>query len=775
VSSPKRTLAALALITLVLLCNTFPTAGQTYTSAKEFLSGGTPSAVTTGDFNRDANVDVAVANYGTTVSVLLGSADGTFQASVDYPISTALLGGIAAGDFNGDARLDLAVTDRDGALFILFGNGDGTFQPALNLNIGASPVAGASSLGLAVGNFNGDQNLDIALLYWDPVNFASKILILLGNGDGTFHSTAAFDASGSLDSAVVADFNADGKLDLAVANSTGVSPSAPGVEGNLVVFLGNGDGTFLKGPVLVDTGGTFRRLSVADFNSDGKPDLALITDETGGGVRVFLGNGDGSFQSPALVPQPDPFPSDVDVASADLNGDGKPDLVVTLAGAVFDVQLGNGDGTFQPPLHFTLPNNGYFVAAKDLNGDGRPDLVFTDTNGIEVVRNNAAIAGSDLAVSIGRAQGTPLQAFSYSVMANNRGPNPASNVVVTDLLPTGSAVLYPLPSGCTGTVQITCTLSNIPPGGLASVHIAIWTPTSGGTIVDSASVSATEVDPDATNNNATVSDVVFPGNPILTLSVSKGGNGSGVVIGGGHFGVLINCGNLCSQSDVPGDTVDLSAIPDAGSSFTAWGGNCTGTIANSCRFILAGNAMVTATFSRSGDFSVSSPSSSFSTTWGSTATSTIALTPQSGFSGAIVLTCSVAGPSPLPTCSVSPSTIPAGSAASTATVTVSTPPKTAQSLPDLRFPNSPNSPSSAAFAIAVVFSSLGFFLAGRLRSPKLHASHFFAVLVWLLALFLSACGGGSTASSQSGENFTVTVNATSGSLSHVINFTLTVR
>ena len=128
-SSPKRSLAALALITLVLLCNTFPTAAQTYTSAKEFLSGGSPSVVTTGDFNHDGNLDVAVANYGTTVSVLLGNADATFQAPVDYPISTALLGGIAAGDFNGDGRLDLAVTDRNGALFILFGNGDAIVDP----------------------------------------------------------------------------------------------------------------------------------------------------------------------------------------------------------------------------------------------------------------------------------------------------------------------------------------------------------------------------------------------------------------------------------------------------------------------------------------------------------------------------------------------------------------------------------------------------------------------------------------------------------------------
>jgi hypothetical protein len=182
--------------------------------------------------------------------------------------------------------------------------------------------------------------------------------------------------------------------------------------------------------------------------------------------------------------------------------------------------------------------------------------------------------------------------------------------------------------------------------------------------------------------------------------------------------------------------------------------------------------MVTATFSQSGDFSVSSPSLSLSTTWGSTVTSAIALNPQSGFSAAIGLTCSVAGQSPLPTCSMSPSTVPAGSPASTATVTVSTPPKTAQLLPGLRLPGSW---SSAASAIAVVFSSLGFFLAGRLRSPKLQASRSFSFLVLLLVLFLSACGGGSTSSSQSGENFTVTVNATSGSISHTINFTLTVR
>jgi uncharacterized repeat protein (TIGR01451 family) len=770
VSGPNRIPRPLAFIFFAffeLLCDPFWTCAQSYTSAREFLSGGSPSAVAVGDFNHDGKEDVVIANFGTTISVLLGNGDGTFQAPVNYPIGTVTLADIAAADFNGDGKLDLAVTDRSGTLNILLGNGDGTFQPAVSSNLGTS------SAGIVVADFNEDQHVDIALLFGDPTSFAGKVLILLGNGDGTFKSMATFDAGGSLNSAVVGDFNGDGKPDLAVANTTGVSASRG--TGDLVVFLGNGDGTFVKGTSWIGSGSAIHRLLVADFNGDGKQDLALMTEESGG-VRIILGNGDGTFQSPALLPQNTPFPADVSMASADLNGDGKPDLLVTLSEIqsnetmpiafvpVLDVQLGKGDGTFQPPLHFTLPSNDSFiVTAKDLNGDGLLDIIVTDPNGIEVLKNNTLLGGSDVAVALGQEQQSFLQKLLYSVGANNRGPGPANNVVVTDILPTGSALLS-LDSACVGTTQITCTFGSLPAGGFIAANVVIWTPPNGGTIVDSASVAANESDPDTTNNSASVTTVAYPGSPIVTVSVSKAGNGGGVVNGGSTIGIRINCGSSCSQNDVGADTVILTATANAGSSFTSWSGACTGTDPSNCRFIVGGSPMVTATFSLQ-DFSLSSANPSVSTTRGTLATNSITVTPQNGFSGSVALSCSVAGPTPLP-CSVSPSTVSSGATLSSATVTVDTSSATAQLIPETPYASFPG---FFSFAVVIVFTLFGLLLDARLRLNQLPASRVYVGLALLSVLFLSACGGHAT---KPAENFTVTVTATSGSLSHVVHFSL---
>src|SRR5207248_9839421 len=148
------------------------------------------------------------------------------------------------------------------------------------------------------------------------------------------------------------------------------------------------------------------------------------------------------------------------------------------------------------------------------------------------------MGGSDVAVALAQEQLPFLQSFLYTVGANNRGAGPASNVVVTDILPAGSAVLR-LDSGCTGTTQITCTLCSLPAGGFITANIVIWTPPGGGTIVDSASVSANESDPDTTNNSATVTAVAFLGSPIVIESISKAGNGTGVVTGGSTFGTSV--------------------------------------------------------------------------------------------------------------------------------------------------------------------------------------------------------------------------------------------
>jgi hypothetical protein len=244
--------------------------------------------VAAGDFNRDGKLDLVVANKGTlannftdsSVLVLLGNGDGTFQAAVEYgPVVNPYC--VAVGDFNGDGNLDLATANagsfHDGAgVSVLLGNGDGTFQSAVIYD------AGVSCLWVAVGDFNGDGKPDLAVL-------GENEEVLLGNGDGTFQTAIQFDAAGVTPNlVVVGDFNGDGKLDLAVANAAnGDSPS-----GTIAVLLGNGDGTLQTAVTYaLGTNADPECVAVGDFNGDGKPDLAVADfpyELSSGGVAVLL-------------------------------------------------------------------------------------------------------------------------------------------------------------------------------------------------------------------------------------------------------------------------------------------------------------------------------------------------------------------------------------------------------------------------------------------------------------------------------------------------------
>jgi hypothetical protein len=169
------------------------------------------------DFNCDGVPDLAVANYGSnTVAIMLGngpSNPGTFQVAVNYPAGTAPRS-VAVGDFNGDGRPDLAVANYDSNnVSILLAYPNGTFRPAVNYTTGVHPD------GVAVGDFNGDGNLDLAV-----ANFASaggplgSLSILLGNPIGTFAPAVNYATSFGATSVAVADFNGDGRPDLAVTN-----------------------------------------------------------------------------------------------------------------------------------------------------------------------------------------------------------------------------------------------------------------------------------------------------------------------------------------------------------------------------------------------------------------------------------------------------------------------------------------------------------------------------------------------------------------------------
>ena len=163
----------------------------------------------------------------------------------------------------------------------------------------------------------------------------------MGNGDGTFQPAVGYAAGGGANSAAVADFNGDGKPDLAVANPnfTGTATTS-----TVTVLLGNGDGGFHEPPGYPpqDVGA----LALADFNGDGKLDVAVGVDTDA--IAVLLGNGNGTFQPPVTTNIP---VSPGYIAVGDFNGDGKPDLAVTAAfGSSVAILLSNGNGAFQPAV-----------------------------------------------------------------------------------------------------------------------------------------------------------------------------------------------------------------------------------------------------------------------------------------------------------------------------------------------------------------------------------------------------------------------------------------
>jgi hypothetical protein len=264
----------------------------TFQTAVNYPAGTNPDSVAVGDFNGDGKLDLAVANAGSNnVSILLGRGDGTFQIAVDYGAASNPTS-VAVGDFNGDGKLDLAVANQVSSnVSILLGAGDGTFQTAVEYGTATSPTS------VAVGDFNGDGRLDLAVANNGSSNFrVGSVSILLGNGDGTFQTHMDYAALSNSSSVIVGDFNGDNKLDLAVANR-----NAGGADvNNLSLFLGNGDGTF-QAQVDYAAGSNPSSVVVGDFNGDGRLDLA-VADQASSKVSVLLQPGLVSGPDARLLP-----------------------------------------------------------------------------------------------------------------------------------------------------------------------------------------------------------------------------------------------------------------------------------------------------------------------------------------------------------------------------------------------------------------------------------------------------------------------------------------
>ena len=271
--------------------------------------------------------------------------------------------GIAAGDFNGDGILDLTVTEYDNAnghdVVVLLGKGDGTFQAPVRYPTGLGPFA------VIAADFNHDGKLDLAV----SDEFDNAVSILPGNGNGTFQPQKKFVTPTYPHELASADFDGDGNLDLAINGSS---------NGFLGVMLGNGDGTFKPEQIYITTWGLAGAVSPSpgDFNGDGKLDLAVLS---GQGVGVMLGKGDGAFSKPTYYAAAPVAASEV---AADFNGDGKLDVAVAgsslKGGGLLAILLGNGDGTFRTHVDYPCGGEPKYMLAADLNGDGKLDLAVTD-------------------------------------------------------------------------------------------------------------------------------------------------------------------------------------------------------------------------------------------------------------------------------------------------------------------------------------------------------------------------------------------------------------
>jgi hypothetical protein len=352
----------------------------------------------------------------------------TFLVNNDVGGSISAVQAAVVGDFNNDGKLDVVSMENPGGYFeidVALGNGDGTFQPVLVQNL--FPGNQHTHYAMAVGDFNGDGNLDLAVWGIYAPNNASEVMIFLGNGNGTFTYSNTYTAPNSSDytettnSLYVADFNGDGHLDLAALTQ----------YNGVYIYLGKGDGTFQTavGYSTVDPNHPNNYIAagmaVGDLNGDGKPDIA-VTESTG--MAVLLNNGNGTFGTATYYDSGTNASSEMGIAIGDVNGDKKNDIVITSwpNGEVL-LYLNQGSGKFAvPTLVATLGVSSWLVTIADINGDKKMDLVVTDWVG-------------EVWIFYGKGNGTFTAGPCYPLQYWEDAP---SNVILADFNGDGALDLF---------------------------------------------------------------------------------------------------------------------------------------------------------------------------------------------------------------------------------------------------------------------------------------------------------------------------------------------
>jgi len=442
-----------------------------------------------------------------TVRVLPASA-AFVSPNPPIPVGTSPFA-IVTADFNKDGKLDLAVANRDSnSVTILLGNGDGTFTAATG-----SPIAGFNGPNsLAVADFNKDGNLDLAVSNGRDNVGSASVTILLGNGNGTFGAGSAFSASAFPQEVIAADFDGDGKMDLALTVTPLVNPAT---SNNVSILLGNGTGGFAA-PVLLSTNALSpTTLAAFDFNKDNKPDLAVVNSGggfTGNKISIFLNTSSnpgvvsfggpanfsvgltphgitaGMFNNSQGIPTPgiavpnsgantvgvyladsggnftpaggSPFvvgnsgsPSPIAAASGDFNGDGDVDLAVAnFSESTLSSLMNDAAGSFTSisTIASEPASSPRGIAVGDFNGDGKSDLALVNfaKNDVSILINSTAFPPAP-----------PQPATHFGISVQSAGPltpegNPSTTAGVSFTITVTAYDAYQrIATGYRGTVQ----------------------------------------------------------------------------------------------------------------------------------------------------------------------------------------------------------------------------------------------------------------------------------------------------------------------------------
>lgn len=363
--TPGRRARAAAILLLIPLAALHGSGAEELSFAPpiEQFVGGNPRNIATGDFNRDGRPDLAIVNGNMGfVSIVLG---GSSLFGAARTIATPAASAIAVGDFNLDGSDDIAVaSEMANGVMIFLSAGDGSFVS------GSFVVTGNAPVDIAAADFDEDGRVDLAVV-------GKELRLLLSAGNGTFALPVSVPvAPYPLRGIAVADFNVDGHLDVA----TGIS-----ILTGAAVVLGTGTGSFRLGTLGVPTGTFVTSLAAGDFDEDGRPDLAAS--------GVFPGTNPAAFGAVTLVTGIARFPTVTwqsvvvgprGINVADFDGDGRLDVAVASSGAAdigyipqATVFRGSGAGDLLSTVEIPLVGSPTGVAVSDITGDGRPDLFVT--------------------------------------------------------------------------------------------------------------------------------------------------------------------------------------------------------------------------------------------------------------------------------------------------------------------------------------------------------------------------------------------------------------